>query len=461
MQNKNIQFFSFKDCCMSNEMAVIVADARERHGAIPHLDSCIAENNKFYEKLALSQGGGEIRFLEDTVHIGDYSILLEIVGKHHTAMVFERKTWKDLASSIKDGRAKSQHRALEGLRQEKGCLVCYLIEGNFGYNDKTQVQHIAFKNLYAKLRHNFLRGIPFIQTRDEKHTAKVIVDFARDILRLYRTGQISFPLRDAAATKETRTFAVPPAEKRELHNEYINELRTLNAKYASLGLDTELWQEVSKMIAPHQEIILPSSNVEEAIASAEAVAEDGEVDVEKLVNIKLARGEGEGIIVPEELKTKKVMPDCDILERMWMALPTVSDKSAPVLMQKYRLSDIICANPTQYTFMQEAIAELKFSSGMKLGDSRAKKIMAIAYLGDDPLKKEQVKNLSVKVLAQIPQVTEATARVILEQFSLRDICSGKVNPDDIASLKKGKNRGIGAKLAERICSLLTATSVLT
>lgn len=452
-------------------MAILVADARERNGAIPHLDACIAENNKYYEKLAIAQGGGEIKFLEDTIHVGDYAILLEEPAangtiRRRTTMVFERKTWKDLASSIKDGRSKSQHKALEELREKTGCLVWYIIEGNFSYSDKTQIQHIPFQNLHAKIRHNMIRGIPFVQTRDEKDTAKLLVKLTRDVMRLHRTGQFKFGNTSGEST--VQPIQVEAGAKREMLNEYIAEIRKINQQYrvafANVGLQPDLLNEIDHIVAPYQEILPVKGGVEEAIKAAESEIDqlpDGEeVDIEALVNIKLTKGEGDLISVPAELKTKKIMADCDILEKMWMALPTVTDKSAPILMQKYSLSDILCAKPTQINFLQEAISEMKFNSGMKLGDARAKKILAIAYVGDDPIKKEHVKNLSAEVLAQVPGVTKPTAMAVLDQFTLRAICSGEVNPDDIANIKRGKNRSIGAKLAEKICSLLTASATI-
>ncbi len=438
-------------------MATIVADARERHGAIPHLDSALAENNKHYQLMSQAQGGGEIKFIEDTLTTGDYTILLDTrTGKKKIGMVLERKTWKDLASSIKDGRAKSQHKNLEEIREKTGCLVAYIIEGNLVYNDTTQIGHMPFKNLHSKLRHTMLRGTPFIQTKDEKHTAKMIVDLARDILKLYRTNVLFKPVVGGKVDEKVDNKVESKETQKDLLNEYCEAIRAVNKQYLerfkAANKPDDVIQAVQKIVSDDQDILLDpeavdvSKVVEETIATAEG-------DIETLINMKLIKGDNG---VPSELKTRKIMEDCDILENMWMAIPNVSDKSAPVIMQKYSLSDILAAPSDRIVFIQNDLAELKYSSGFKLGDKRAHKIMEIAYVGNDPIKKDHLRSLCVKVLAQIPNVTDDTARAILEKYTLREICLGHVNADDIAEIKKGKNktRAIGEKIAEKICNLL-------
>jgi ERCC4-type nuclease len=444
-------------------MATIIADSRERHGAIPHLDSYIAENNKHYQLMSQAQGGGEIKFIEDTITTGDYTILIEDVNTKTPmiCMILERKTWKDLASSIKDGRAKSQQKNMEELKEKTGCRIAYIIEGNLTYNDTTQISHIPFKNLHAKLRHTMLRGTPFIQTKDEKHTAKLVVDLARDIIKLYRSNELIL-------NKKQNPLTPPPvaiAKSVDLVNEYLNDLKELNDKYAKKFKQNPGALEITKNIRSiiesnkkckeltDSEIICETDDVvgmiEETIK--ESTDESAEA-IETLINMKLIKG-GE---VPSELKERKIMKDCDILERMWMAIPNVSDKSAPVIMQNYNISDIITATPENAIFIQEKLAELKYSSGTKIGDKRAKKIMEVAYAGEDPHKLENLKNLSVKILCEIPGIAPDTARAIVEIYSLRDICMGRVSTDEIGELKKGKNktRCIGIKIAEKLCDLL-------
>jgi ERCC4-type nuclease len=339
----------------------IVADNRERNGAIPYLEVCIAENNRYNSKFPVNIGGGEIHYLEKQLTIGDYCILLpgEVL-----ALIVERKTWKDLAASIKDGRMKGQQERLAELRDTKGCLVYFIIEGSYSYSDDHKICNIPFRNLHAKLRHNALRGFPFFQTKTPEATAKLLVDLARDVLKLSAQGEMSFTSSEGG-----------------------NE-----------NTDTSASDE-------------PSSDI------------------------------------PIELKTRKVHSNQDILANMWESIPGVSSKSSPILMQKYRISEIICAGEKRLPNLRAEISELRYAGGRVFGEAMAKKILAIAE--DDP------GSTGVKILKCIPNITDATAQCILERYSLRELCSGEIPPDDIAKIKKGdSNRKVGIAAAERILEVL-------
>jgi crossover junction endonuclease MUS81 len=85
-------------------MIKLLVDNRER-AVIDHLD------NIDFETCPLSVG--DFQFWEDDVLL----------------MVIERKTYTDLAASIKDGRYAEQKFRLEELRSDTGCSIVYFIEG--------------------------------------------------------------------------------------------------------------------------------------------------------------------------------------------------------------------------------------------------------------------------------------------------------------------------------------------
>ena len=85
-------------------MIKLLVDNRER-AVIEHLD------NIDFETCPLSVG--DFQFWED----------------EQLLMVVERKTYADLAASIKDGRYAEQKFRLEELRSDTGCSVVYFIEG--------------------------------------------------------------------------------------------------------------------------------------------------------------------------------------------------------------------------------------------------------------------------------------------------------------------------------------------
>lgn len=85
-------------------MIKLLVDNRER-AVIEHLD------NIDFETCSLNIG--DFQFWED----------------QQLLMVIERKTYSDLAASIKDGRYAEQKFRLEELRSDTGCSVVYFIEG--------------------------------------------------------------------------------------------------------------------------------------------------------------------------------------------------------------------------------------------------------------------------------------------------------------------------------------------
>lgn len=85
--------------------------------------------------------------------VGDFQMIeLTDVGQR-LAAVIERKTWADLAASIRDGRAKEQLARMIEVAAAQRCEVFYIIEGK--YNKKTC--GLSFKNLIKALTNKITR----------------------------------------------------------------------------------------------------------------------------------------------------------------------------------------------------------------------------------------------------------------------------------------------------------------
>lgn len=356
-------------------MALILADAREGNGANPYLEAAIAENNRINSKLTEKMGGGEILFQIKQITVGDYCIFIKDGLKTCLSIIVERKTWKDLSASIKDNRMNSQYKNLDEIGKKFNCVVLYIIEGKMTYTDEHKIANIPFKNLHAKLRHNLLKGIPFIQTKDAQHTAKVLVDFARDSLKMYKK----------------------------------NELVKIN------NIDEQLELEnIEKQGGSNSELdLIPTKEFE----------------------------------IPTDLKTLKVKEDADIILDIWCSIPGISNKSATIIMEKYTLYDIICN--TDKILLKKNLSDLKHDSGMRFGDSKADAIMKICHNYTDP---EIMKEFQIKILSQIPGITNTTAEIILNTYLLKDICNGFITVDNIADLKT-QNKKIGSKNALKILKI--------
>lgn len=109
-------------------------------------------------------------YVVETITVGDYVITLD--GK--IIYVIERKTWKDLASSIKDGRI-DNYKKLIDLRAEVGCKIILLIEGNAFPSPRGKVGGISAKALVSHLDHVATRDhFMVIQTRNKEHSIERI-----------------------------------------------------------------------------------------------------------------------------------------------------------------------------------------------------------------------------------------------------------------------------------------------
>jgi ERCC4-type nuclease len=421
----------------------IIADDRESNGANPYFDKFIIADNAQYSKKPKKAGGGNIKLCVNRVTTGDYNIILNDGPKQIISMIIERKTWKDLAASFKDGRAKNQHKGMLSVQARTGCMIMYLIEGRITYDKNTKVNRIAFLNLDAKRRHLIIQGNQLIQTKDQEHTAEMIVNLARDLWRMYQAGKITFeaPVSNRQAptqlTKES----------------YEHELRVLQSKYgiASSPPDTPNKTKIKPLI-PLTDIIVDDVNIDDIVDDVTAAG--GSEDVSLLANIALLDVHSEVTDIPAILTERKIKDNVDIIERMWQAIPGISSKSAPQLMEKYQLSELISANDMQKKHLLKEIAELKYASGRRLGDDMAKKIMVLAYAGTGVTIIDKLKTISANILAEIPGVTKDTAKKILTQYSLRDICIGRVGEDELSVVKKSATRKLGTSLAEKIIELL-------
>jgi ERCC4-type nuclease len=419
-------------------MALIIADSREQNGAIPYLEACVAENNRTNQRLSLKAGGGDIQYAEKQLTVGDYCILIpsqRYPCKNILAVVFERKTWKDLAASIKDSRMKEQQKGLDSIKLKKDCQVYFIIEGPLKYVDTHKIGNIPFKNLGAKLRHNLLRGFPYVQTKDPQDTAHTIVNFARDVMKLY-------------AIKELVFFDDMLEKDKELILEYRKKIDEINK---GSGVTT---QQENILITENNDINI-SQKIEESLDDISTINDiPSGVDIETLLNLHLIKGGLDEVDIPSEIKTRRIRKDSDIIECMWESIPGISNKTAPILMNKYSLSEIICANANRLANLRMEIAELKYPSGIKIGDKKALKILEISYAGENISRQEKARTASIKLLACIPNVTPVTAELVINNFTLRDICNGEISSDDVANLKKPGGRRIGEKCAEKIICIL-------
>jgi ERCC4-type nuclease len=156
----------------------ILADARERK-VIPHFPA---------QTINVRQ-----------IECGDFQIWCRNSQADDAAevpvAVIERKTWKDLAASIIDGRADSQHNRMIDFSRKNSSLVYYMIEGPvFQPRDKHFPRsNLTFSSLVKRLDHWSSAGNVIVKhSRDHADTAQRIIDLVKNFSDDYE-ALVKFP----------------------------------------------------------------------------------------------------------------------------------------------------------------------------------------------------------------------------------------------------------------------------
>jgi ERCC4-type nuclease len=158
-----------------NSMDLMSSDAGVMQIIIDDRERAVVPFFKNHKKIPPN-----ISFSVERINIGDYSI----VYKNNILMIIERKTWNDLASSIVDGRKHNVNKMLK-LRDETGCKIFYLIEGNPAPNPKSKYCRIPYKNLRSHLDHLMFRDdIHIIHSKNQENTVDRIIALVQNYLSI-------------------------------------------------------------------------------------------------------------------------------------------------------------------------------------------------------------------------------------------------------------------------------------
>jgi ERCC4-type nuclease len=251
----------------------IIIDDREKH-VIPFFEDYVM--SKHYKTP-------NITHKVERVNIGDYSILC------NGFIIFniERKTWKDLASSIKDGRKNNVHKMIK-LREEtkssqlpNGCQLMYLMEGPPIPKSTSRYGRIPYKNLRSHLDHiMFNYNIHVIHSKNKKGTVDRLYEICRNFLTITPNPIINII---------NNTVCDEPKDK--------------------------------------------SSVESKSLDSPQIKAKD----------LKSVNG---GAI--QQLKTKTPVSETAITYRIWSCIPNITEKTACLFINKdYHISDLILGKITQ------------------------------------------------------------------------------------------------------------------
>lgn len=151
-------------------MAEILVDDRERKAIFDSFDAC-------------KESFPEIKWSVCHSPIGDYVFSID----DKPMFIIERKTYKDMAQSLKDGRKENVKKLLLA-REQTGCQLFYILEGTSPFPAPThKFSGVSFKNIQAHLDHLTLRdGISVLYSRDRTMTARRIFELAHNFMTLKR-----------------------------------------------------------------------------------------------------------------------------------------------------------------------------------------------------------------------------------------------------------------------------------
>lgn len=427
-------------------------DASERHGSgaknvnkkskspIQYLETVFDADNRANGKKAPGSGGGIINYKVTRLTVSDYCIALRGAnGKTIVVAAIERKRWKDLASTITGSRAETQPRDLRLAKSKYGCYIYYIAEGSFAYTDDYKIggggHGQPFKALHSKLRHETIRGIPFIQTRDSEHTVQMLTKMARDFIKLQAHKEISFPLQET------------PAKKNALLSAYAYHIKRIGEEFAGLAIKTTGADSVA-LLAAIDDI---NENIDYITMPDESSTPNVNDDTPEAEST-IMQDFMEDASLPELFTKQRQAGVSDIVLAMWEAIPGITRNSAPLISQQYTFADLFgCETTEECDAIQEVISEMKFSSGTRIG-KQAEKIMA--NFRSEASRDEA----GIKMLCAIPRVTEAAAKAVVAEYNIYSICDKKFKPENLKDISIGTGkRNLGPALAKKIIEVLHAS----
>lgn len=401
----------------------IVVDDRERQ-VIPFFEE--------YENIRVSTG---------RVTTGDYAIVVkdEKTKEHMPVVIIERKTWKDFSDSIKDGRM-GNNSNLEEFRQKFGCKIVFIVEGAPFPAPNRKFRGIPFKNIQKKIDKMILvDGYHIIQTRDPKMTAQRIVELAiaydqyyDDIktVRSSKTIEPTKPVKSTKSTNSTKKLSKPSKSSKSAKDSSESDS------------DTESDSESSDSSGSS------SDSSDSSDESDNIVVEKGDPEPEV---------DGGDFVISSELTKVRTKTNDRILQEMWISLPQVSIATAKILSEKWSISDIVSGK-----VFEMDIADLKYPSGVRIGNERAKKMLIIAKdckgNGNVATLKQSIEftKAQEKLLRSINGVSAIVAKQICKKYTLKQLCE-KITEKELAQVKRSDQptaKNIGPAIAKKIMTLL-------
>jgi len=340
-------------------MFSLIVDNRER-SLFSYIDKEIKIFN--YEKMQLNTG--------------DYLIMFD--NKMVKACI-ERKTYTDFAASFRDGRYKSELANMKKMRDETGCQLFFIIEGNAFPALTSKFSRVPYPCILGAINKLMLRDNVFIiQTKNEEHTAKKLNELLTTMKIIYEDELKLNKLGGAPNTK---------CNVAETNNKDVNPK-----------------DDNPKDDNPKDDYII-IDNIDENIK--DNLSEDNTLKI--------------------NLTKRHIKSDEDICMAAWSNLDGISLEFSKILISKFSIYELIMGN-----ISIAEIGNLKTSFGRKINNS--------AYNSLIHIHNKSVINCALMISA-IVGITKEYAKKILTVITIDDMCNKL--PNELANtLIDGKKIGI-------------------
>jgi ERCC4-type nuclease len=304
---------------------ILVADDRESR-VIPHLHK--------YDKKKIPDGSILI-IKTDRLTVGDYAIL---DSRENILFVIERKSWKDLSASIRDGRKKNINKLKEVRSEYPWVQIFYLIEGKSRYKSDHKVSRIPFANLESHLDHIAVRdNIKIIFSRHPEDSAE----------RLYR-----FIVNYTTLDIQDKIIPVPDLGSSVGSDSNPSQLSTIESESVG-GVDRSINRLKKKFIKNDQDIIKSIwACVPYITDKSSAIFIKKDIHISDFLLSKIKKEEIQTFKINQKTLGKRSEKICKIQNLNWKSnqkyyikmisqIPGITCETSKIILQNYGMEDIL------------------------------------------------------------------------------------------------------------------------
>jgi ERCC4-type nuclease len=258
--------------------------------------------------------------------------------------IIERKTLEDYAASLKDGRIMNTEKLIR-LREESGCQIYYLIEGNINTGYDSIICGIEYYKILANIRDaQILHGINILNTSNKLHTARELKFLLERYTSLYENIESKLKVNGSF---DQLVEKCKPTQKQLLRNELIIIWTNLLSKS----------DKIKTQITPSNKAVLLST----MFSLSEWL--NGKITEEKVAAIKVNNRRLDGFQI--EMLSKPMTPELQL--KALICMKGISEQFAKDIMNTLSLVDILKDKNTAQVYV----------SDKKLGKAKREKICTL------------------------------------------------------------------------------------